>query len=78
MSLKPEETTDAAVLEIALEAATHNTGQLNNQNHETTVVLQFVMVYTFFFASIRDGLAPLLSVFLGVVKGWTPGAAGLI
>ena len=35
------------------------------------------MAFTFLFAPVKDG-GPLVSVFLVVVKGWTPGEAGLI
>jgi len=45
---------------------------------DVTYVLRLLLSFNFFFAPVRDGLAPLVSVFLVAVKGWDPGAAGVI
>jgi len=51
----------------------------SNKVHENeSKVISAMMAFTFLFAPVKDGLGPLVSVFLVVVKGWTPGEAGLI
>ena len=45
---------------------------------QTRVILRLMMVYTFLLASFKDGFGPLVSVYLVVSKGWSPGTAGII
>lgn len=50
----------------------------NKHQKQIRIILRLVYAFTFFLAPVKDGLAPLVSVFLVVAKGWTPGKAGLI
>lgn len=48
-------------------------------NHESEKkVLYLWCAHTFFFAPIKDGLGPFLSVYLVAFAGFSPGAAGLL
>lgn len=49
-----------------------------NDDINETKVISLMMAFTFFLASVKDGLGPLVSVYLVVSKGWTPGEAGLV
>eukprot|EP01083_Nonionella_stella_P264210 896593_1 len=37
-----------------------------------------IIIFNFFCAIIKDGFAPLVSIYLVAVKGWEPGNAGII
>ena len=50
----------------------------NKWNHPQNIALNLILVFNFMSGIIKDGLAPLVSVYLVSVKGWNPGHAGII
>jgi len=52
----------------------------DESNHDTNEkkVISLMLAFTFFLASVKDGLGPIVSVYLVVSKGWTPGKAGIV
>ena len=45
---------------------------------DENIALKLIMIFNFMSGIIKDGLAPLVSVYLVSVRGWNPGHAGII
>eukprot|EP00985_Skeletonema_marinoi_P008447 scaffold3842_cov150-Skeletonema_marinoi.AAC.1 len=47
-------------------------------NDQITTILRLILCFNFLIAPVKDGLAPLVSVYLVAEKGWDAGRAGII
>ena len=50
----------------------------SKEKEKISTVLRLLLCYNFFIAPVKDGLAPLVSVYLVAEKGWDAGSAGII
>lgn len=50
----------------------------DENSKQAKIILHLLMLYTFLSATFKDGFGPLVSVYLVVSQGWSPGKAGIL